>query len=519
VKPVPFRYRAVSPVRERSHPAKTPRAVIAGLLAADVAFAFQQTAVVPAIHSVEQSLGASREWSAWLITVYLIVATIATPAMGRLADLHGRRRMLLIGLGVFMAGSVGAALAPSTAVLLACRAVQGVGGSVYPLTLALARGLFRPERAGRVIAWSAGAFGLGTAAGFAGGGLLAQYASWRWIFVAGALLVAAGFGLVLALVPRTAESASGGYDWRGTTALAAAAIGLLVALTLVVPLGWASPVTAGLLVLAALAAVAWVRLEQKVPDPLIDVNALRTPAVLRANLATVGLGWALFGSYLLVPEFALAQPGTAHYGLGASTAAVGLIMLPLALGQTVAGPLAGAVSRRVSPRVVFAAGLGLTAAALAWLSVIRGGLPQTAGALLVLGAGAGTGLQSGSNVATQGVSADVAAASSSLNSTVRRFAGGVGGQVSTILLASYLVVTTGQPRFAAFTLAYLIAAVLCLAGAGAMLAGRGATAGGGPHQKTAPGARQPAPAGDRRTQPSAHAAIGAPVTVTTPSRR
>src|SRR5207248_3829113 len=130
---------------------------------------------------------------------------------------------------------------------------------VYPLTLAMAMGLFRPERAARVIALSAGAFGFGTAAGFVGGGLLAQYASWRWIFVVGALLVAAGFGLVLALVPRTAESAGGGYDWRGTTALAAAAIGLLVALTLVVPLGWASPVTAGLLLLAALAAAAWVR--------------------------------------------------------------------------------------------------------------------------------------------------------------------------------------------------------------------------------------------------------------------
>jgi MFS family permease len=79
--------------------------VIAGLLAADVAFAYQQTSIVPAIHDVKQSLGASPEWAAWLVTVYLIVATIATPAMGRLADLHGRRRMLLTGLGVFLAGS------------------------------------------------------------------------------------------------------------------------------------------------------------------------------------------------------------------------------------------------------------------------------------------------------------------------------------------------------------------------------------------------------------------------------
>jgi hypothetical protein len=122
----------------------------------------------------------------------------------------------------------------------------------------------------------------------------------------------------------------------------------------------------------------------------------------------------------------------------------------------------------------------------------------------VLGAGAGTGLQSSSNVATQGVSADVAAASSSLNSTVRRFAGGIGGQVTTILLASYPVVTSGQPQFAAFTLAYLIAAVLCLAGIGTLLLGRDANARGARTAETTADARQPAASAEGRGQPSPH---------------
>jgi MFS family permease len=441
-----------------------PRAVVTALLVADVTFAVQQTSIVPAIHDVQRSLNASSAWSAWLITVYLIVATIATPAMGRLADLHGRRPLLLTGLGVFALASVGAAFAPNMAALLVLRAVQGIGGAVYPLTLALARRLLPPDRAARVIALSAGAFGLGTIAGFAGGGLLAQYASWRWIFAVGAVMVAVGFGLVTFFVPGTHERAEGKYDWRGTSALAVAAVGLLVALTLVVPLGWASPATSGLLVLAAAAAAAWVRLEARVTDPVIDVHALRAPPVLRANLASVGLGWGLFSSYLLVPTFAMASPGGSHYGLGASTAAVGLIMLPLAVGQTVAGPAAGVICRRVDPRAVLAAGLVLMAAALAWLSVLRGGLLPTGAALLMLGAGAGSGLQSSSNVATQEVSSDVAAASSALNSTVRRLAGGIGGQVATILLAAYAL-RSGVPRFTGLTAAYLIAAGLCAGGA------------------------------------------------------
>jgi hypothetical protein len=95
------------------------------------------------------------------------------------------------------------------------------------------------------VALSAGAFGLGTVAGFAAIGLLAQYLSWCWIFVAGAVLVAGGFGAVLAAVPAMDDRAGGGYNWLGTVALGVAASGLLVALTLVVPLGWDSPVTAG----------------------------------------------------------------------------------------------------------------------------------------------------------------------------------------------------------------------------------------------------------------------------------
>ena len=266
-------------------------------------------------------------------------------------------------------------------------------------------------------------------------------------------------------MPATGENASGRYDWRGTLALGTAAIGLLVALTLVVPLGWASPVTAGLLGLAVVATVTWGYLESRVRDPLIDVHALLAVPVLRANLASMGMGWALFGTYLLVPVFAMAHPASSHYGLAASTAAVGLIMLPLAVGQTVAGPLAGLVSRHLSPQAVFAGGLVLLAAGLGWLSAIRGGLPQVAAALLLLGVGAGAALQSASDVVTQGVSADVAAASSSLNSTVRRFAGGIGGQFATILLVSYPVITAGAPHFAAFTVAYLAAAGLCLVGA------------------------------------------------------
>lgn len=428
-----------------------------------MAFAFQQTAIVPALPTVQASLGASREWTAWLVTVYLVVATVATPAMGRLGDLHGRRRMLLAGLLVFMLGSVAAALAPDMPALLVFRAIQGVGGSVYPLTLALARRLLPPDRVTTAIALSTGAFGMGAMLGFTSGGLLAQYASWRWIFGAGAVVVGAAAVTALA-VPASADRAAGGYDLRGTALLAAAAVALLVALTLVVQAGWGSPVIWVLLALTGVAATWWARLELRAPDPLIDVHIVVEPEVLRVNLATIGLGWALFTTYLLVPEFARATPTAAHYGLGASAAAVGFLLLPLAVGQAAAAPVAGLISRRAGSRRVFAAGLLLTSGAVAALSMVRFSAGAVAAALFVLGAGAGASLQTSGSVATEGVRGDVAAASSALNSTIRRLAGGIGGQIATIVLASFTLASPGTPSFMAFTVAYLVAAVLCAAG-------------------------------------------------------
>lgn len=450
--------------------AARPRAVAAALLAADAAFAFQQTAIVPAVHTVQQSLGGSAEWSAWLVTVYLIVATVATPAMGRLADLHGRRRLLIIGLVVFMLGSAAGAVAPDMPALLLFRAIQGVGGSVYPLTLATARRVLPPERVGTVIALSAGAFGFGTLLGFGGGGLLAQYASWRWIFGAGAILVAAATTILLRALPPSQGQASGGYDLRGTVILGFFAIALLIGLTLIVSLGWTSLVVWVLLAGSVAAGGLWGRLETRTRDPLIDLHALREPVVLRSNLASIALGWALFSSYLLLPEFALASPGTVHYGLGAGAALTGAVMLPLAAGQTIAAPLAGWASRRVSTRAVFATGLTILAAALAALSAIRRDEALLAVTLFAFGAGAGTALQTGSALATEEVSSDVAAASSALNSTIRRLAGGIGGQVATILLATFTTGSGSTPsRFTPFVVAYLVAMALCLCGTAVLM--------------------------------------------------
>jgi MFS family permease len=446
------------------HRAAGTSTLVGALFVAVVAFAIQQTSIVPAVETVQRSLGASGEWSAWLVTVYLIVATVATPAMGRLGDLHGRRRMLLTGLLIFVAGSIGAALSPNMAVLIVFRALQGIGGAVYPLCLALARDNVSDHDVTKVVGLLTGGFGLGTAIGFVGGGLLAADASWRWIFAGGAIVVAIATALVFKIVPDSGAEAEGGYDLTGTVILTTAVVGLLAALTLIVPLGWGSPVPLVLFAVAVAGSLAWLRIESTRDDPLVDVHVLGARPVAVANLATIGLGWALFSTYLLVPQFTELDPGPTGFGLGGSAVTVGLVLLPLAVGQTIAGPVAGAASSRVTPRTLFAAGLAAVAVALGLMCLVYRNIAATALLMLLLGVGAGAALETSSAVATQGVADDVAAVSSAVNSTVRRLAGGLGGQISTIVLASVVVVSTGDPAHGAFVTCYLIAVALAVGG-------------------------------------------------------
>lgn len=450
-------------MRPSRHPTRTTLLVL-GL--AVIGFAVQQTAVVPAIQDVERDLHASSEWAAWLVTVYLVVATVATLAMGRLADLHGRRRMLLLGMTVFAAGSVGAALAPSVVVLIVFRAVQGVGGAVYPLTLSIARDRVPPEKATAAIAVLTAGFGVGTAIGFLGGGLLAEYASWRYVFVLGAVFVGVATALVHRYVREGDERAGGGFDLLGTVLLSGAAVSLLTALTLVVSLGWTSPVVVALLVATLLCGVGWAVAERRVPHPLVDLHVLADRRVAVANAATIGLGWLLFSSYLLVPELVRADPAAEGYGLGGGSALVGYVLLPLAAGQTAAALAAGLYLRRLGAGRVYGAGLVVLAAASALLAADRTSIVLTTVATALLGCGAGAALQAGSAVATEGVAPDVASISASVNSTTRRLAGGIGGQVSTLVLAS--MTASGAPSAGAFTVSLAVGGVLCLVGAGVL---------------------------------------------------
>jgi MFS family permease len=432
------------------------RGALGALIAADVAFAYQQTAVLPVVPTVERQLHVTGAWGAWLLSGYLLVATLSTPLIGRFADLYGRRKLLLIGLTVFLIGSLGAALSPNFGVLVTFRALQGVGGAVFPLSLSVARGELPRERVGAATGLLTGAFGMGTTLGFATSGALAAAVSWRMVFVVGAVVVAVAIPLVLHWVPRRPAPSSGQLDLPGAALLGAALVALLVALT-VAPQArgateWA--LTGVLAVIAVLAASAWLRHEHRVRAPLISLHMLRSPTALWTNGITLVLGYGLFGVYYLVPQFVQNK----QHGFGASTAIIGLYLLPSAVGQLLGGLTADTLRRGGSPRRPLTMGMAAMGVALAGFAVSAegGSAPGFLAASFLLGCGVGLAIGSSSTLVTLDAGAEHASVATGLNSTVRRVGGGIGGQVSAGVLS---FAGTG---IGSWTSAFAVAAVLSL---------------------------------------------------------
>jgi MFS family permease len=442
------------------------RGVLAALVCADVAFAFQQTAVVPAIPRIESDLHAAQAWSAWLLTGYLVASAVATPLLAKLGDRHGRRRALIGSLAGFLVGSIGAAFAPDLAVLIVFRAVQGIGGAVFPLTLSLARDHLDEDRVQFGVGLLTGAFGVGTSLGFGVSGVIVEQLSWRYLFAAGAAGVAVAIAGVL-LTPTAGERRrEGRIDLPGTLLLAAGLSLLLIALTVGIPRGFGSVLVVGAFAVSAALLAAWMIVDLRVDDPLLDLQVLARPAVLLTNVTTLALGYALFGTYFLLPY--LVEGGGAA-GISGGPLAAGLYLLPGAIGQAASGPAAAALARRISAKWIAGGGMAMVAAGAALLAVWHDTSWQLVLFTLLLGTGAGAALSVISDLITELVEPTETGAATGLNSTLRRVAGGVGSQVGAIILAAFTV-RAGGPSGGAFVLAFAITAAAAAAGAAAALA-------------------------------------------------
>ncbi|HMK93669.1 MAG TPA: MFS transporter, partial [Thermoleophilia bacterium] len=275
--------------------------------------------VAVALRSMGESLHLTYNQAIWVQTAYLLAISVLLIPFGRLADEHGRVRFYLAGVIVFTLGSVAAGLAPSAGVLIGARVVQGAGGALLGATAAaLVTATFPPSERGRALGYTVMAVYIGLSVGPPLGGLIVDHFlwptaadAWRWIFFVnvpvGIVTPLAGRSLLRAERAdreRTGAAPAMSLDIAGAALLAVMLSCLLVPLTFSTSWGWASPATIGLLVLAALATLAFVVVESRVHDPVFDLDLLRHNRLFAtANLAALLNYAAMNGVTILTAVF------------------------------------------------------------------------------------------------------------------------------------------------------------------------------------------------------------------------
>jgi EmrB/QacA subfamily drug resistance transporter len=436
---------------DRPHPNRS----LLILSIAALAFALAQTTLIPALGELKDRLATDASGVAWTLTGYLIAAAVFTPLFGRLGDMFGKRRMLVVSLGFFAAGSVVSALGDTLEVVVAGRVLQGVGGGIFPLCFGIIRDEFPRERVGQSIGLISATLGIGGGVGLVIGGLLVDHASYHWIFWMGAAMAVLAAIAVELFIPESPVRTPGRVDLRGAAVLGVGLVLPMIAIARANDWGWGAPKTLLLLAAGLVVLALWVVLERRTEQPLADVSTLAKPPVLMTNIATLLVGFGMFGSFILIPQLAEA-PESTGYGFGLSATSAGLLMLPAALTMLVVGPFSGILGARMGNKVPLALGGFTTATGLVLLGLLHGSQVEILIFNLITNVGIGLAFAAMPNLIVDAVPREQTGEATGFNAVVRSVGASLGSQVSAAILAGSVVGATGLPSGDGYTTAFLV---------------------------------------------------------------
>ncbi|MFF0393440.1 DHA2 family efflux MFS transporter permease subunit [Kitasatospora sp. NPDC004615] len=468
---------------------RSPGPTLAALAGAQFTVMLATSIVNVALPQIRAGVGLSDSGTTWVVNAYGLAFGALLLAGGRAADLLGRRTVLLGGLTLFGAASVAAGVASSPGILIAARAVQGLGAAaIAPAALALVMDLFPsgPGRGRALGVWGA-VSGAGGATGVLLGGVLTQALGWRWIFHA----VAIGAFLVLAaaaaFVVRTSVRESGRFDVLGTAAVTLALTALVWGLTTARRSGWTDSQVLGAFAVAAVLTVALVLIERRHPNPLLPPRLFGAGRVTAGNVLMALLGSVWIALFFFLPLYQ-------QQVLGSSPLLTGLGQLPLAAANMLGSTLAPHVSRRIGATATVTAALFTEAAGLLWLSRIsaRGGyLADVLGPSILIGLGLSIAFVQLTALSVEGVDRQDSGLAGGLVNTTRQVGGAIGLAVLATLAGTATARTaTHQPHLDALTAGYRTAFGI----SAAVLAATALLAAGLTRRGGAPAAEAPDPA-------------------------
>jgi len=450
---------------ERQHYGLT----LAVLVLAALAYALSQTMVAPALPDIQRELGATTTQVTWVLTVYLLTASVATPVLGRLGDILGKERILVLVLALFGLGSLVAALSHSIGLLIAGRAIQGAAGAVFPLAFGIIRDEFPRERVATGIGLISATFGIGGGVGLVISGVIVDHLSYEWLFWLGLIVTVIALVATHLFVPESPIRTKASIDWAGAALLSVGLICLLVGVSYGNDWGWSSARVLGLFVAAAIVLAVWVWFESRTREPLVDMRMMRLRGVWTTNLTGLLIGFGMFGSFILIPQF-VQMPEASGYGFGASVTEAGIFLLPSAAVMLVAGPMAGLLANRYGSRLPLLIGTLVAAASFALLAAAHSERWHIYLTGAMLGVGIGLSFASMANLIVEAVDPSQTGVATAMNTIMRTIGGALGGQIAASIVAGHVTSGSRFPAESGFTQAFVVSAVAVMIAFAAALA-------------------------------------------------
>ncbi|WP_022886563.1 MFS transporter [Glaciibacter superstes] len=450
--------------RRLSRPAND-RAIVTSLAFTGLVASFMMTLVTPLLPELPHLLDVSTPDALWVVTATLLAAAVATPIGGRLGDLYGKRRIILILLASLVLGSVIAAFSSTLIPLVIGRSLQGAGLGVIALGISVLRDVLHRDRLGKAVALVSATLGIGGAIGLPVSAVISQFLDWHMLFWVSGALGVIGFVLVFVYVPVSTLRSEGGFDFVGAAGLAIGLVGILLAISKGNEWGWSSPLTLGIGLGGVLVLALWTLFELRVESPLIDIRVAMRRTVLLTNLASVTVGFAFFASAVAVPML-LEAPTDTGVGLGQSMLIASLCLMPSGLIMWALSGTAARLTDRRGARTSLLLGIAIIAVGYALAVGLMTEVWHTVLIATAVGFGVGFAYAAMPTLIMAAVPASETAASNGLNSVMRTLGSTAASAVIGLILSANVITVDGvtTPNAFGFQLSFAICAVAAIIG-------------------------------------------------------
>ena len=425
-------------------------------------YALLQSLVIPLLSTIQAELHTSQDAATWVLTAYLLSASVATPILARAGDIYGKKRVLVGTLAALATGSVVAASSVNITMMITGRVIQGLAGGILPVGFGIIRDEFPAGKVAGAVGMLAAQVAVGSGLGIVLAGPVVHLLGWRWLFwLLTTVTVLAGIGAAL-FIPESRVRSPGAISWLPALLLTGTLVALLLPLSKASDWGWDATSTVGLFEAAAALAAAWVWAELRARVPLIDMRMMRQPAVWTNNAVSLMMGTGMYAMYAFLPEF-VQTPSAAGYGFTASITRSGLMLLPMAATMFMAGLFAGRLTQVFGGKALVVAGSVVGAAALAALAFAHAQQWQVYLATAVMGIGCGLAYPAVSALIVSAVPPDQTGVASGMNANIRSIGGSIGTAIMASTVTSQLE-ASGLPKQAGYTAGFaMMGAALLLA--------------------------------------------------------